>query len=60
VPDAGSAEQAAKHARDQHELGAGSFEAVVRAKLEAARARLEVLAARLERTRAVLELGAAP
>jgi multidrug efflux system outer membrane protein len=55
-----AAEQAAKHARDQHELGAGSFEAVVRAKLEAARARLEVLAARLERTRAVLELGAAP
>jgi outer membrane protein TolC len=55
-----AAEQTLKHARDQHELGAGSFDAVVRAKLEAARARLEVLSARLEHARAVLELATAP
>jgi outer membrane protein TolC len=55
-----AAEQTVKHARDQHELGAGSFDAVVRAKLEAARARLEVLSARLEHARAVLELATAP
>jgi transcriptional regulator len=53
-------EQALKHARDQQELGAGGFDAVVRAKLEVARGRLEVFAARLEHARAVLELGAGP
>ena len=55
-----AAEESVKHAADQHELGAGGFDAVVQAKLQVSRARLEVLSARLERARAVLELTAPP
>jgi outer membrane protein TolC len=53
-----AAEESVKHASDQHELGAGSLDAVTQAKLQASRARLEVLGARLERARAVLDLTA--
>lgn len=53
-----AADDSVKHAVDQHELGAGTLDAVVEARIQASRARLEVLTARVERARAVLELDA--
>ncbi len=54
-----AADDSVKHAVDQHDLGDGTLDAVVQARIQAARARLEVLTARAERARAVLELNAA-
>jgi outer membrane protein TolC len=51
-----AADAQVKHAVDQHELGSGTFDAVVQARMQAERARLEVLTARLEHARAVLDL----
>jgi outer membrane protein TolC len=54
-----AAEQSVRHAEDQHELGAGSFDDVVQARIRLSRAKLEVFNARLERARAGLELTSA-
>jgi outer membrane protein TolC len=54
-----AADQQVKHAEDQHELGATTFDAVVQARMQAERARLEVLTARLEHAHAVLDLSSA-
>ncbi|HTQ08364.1 MAG TPA: TolC family protein [Polyangiaceae bacterium] len=53
-----AADDSVKHAVDQHELGDGTLDAVVQARIQASRARLEVLTARVERARAVLDLEA--
>jgi outer membrane protein TolC len=54
-----AADDSVKHAVDQHDLGDGTLDAVVQARIQASRARLEVLTARVERARAVLELNTA-
>jgi len=54
-----AADDSVKHAVDQHELGDGTLDAIVQARIQASRARLEVLTARVERARAVLELDTA-
>jgi outer membrane protein TolC len=51
-----AAEEGVRHAEDQQQLGSGSFDDVVTAKLRVSRAKIEVLNARLERAKAVLDL----